>query len=244
MRVWDISPGYLNRQSLLGEHRELHGLYNILSEGKKGYSNHPETLRWVGAIGGLVVRHAQLVAEMSLRGYTDRTPLPLPEAKDEIWPDTFIDAPVNQLALLRDKYLDKEPGRIPFPENPQQLWAQHKYSVMARSPETYRRIGRAVAAGGTRAPMDDLAEDLVLLLRERPRVGRLSNAVEHMWGHVKDRAAPGDLASAGGGALAMLQRTQELAVRFDVHYLLHSTALSDLAAHLGQPSVFPILPAG
>jgi len=23
MRVWDINPGYLNRQSLLGEHREL-----------------------------------------------------------------------------------------------------------------------------------------------------------------------------------------------------------------------------
>lgn len=36
MRIWDISPAYLNRQSLLGEHRELHGLYNILSESKKG----------------------------------------------------------------------------------------------------------------------------------------------------------------------------------------------------------------
>jgi hypothetical protein len=25
VRVWDLSPGYLNRQSLLAEHRELHG---------------------------------------------------------------------------------------------------------------------------------------------------------------------------------------------------------------------------
>jgi len=30
MRLWDINPGYLNRQSLLGEHRELHGIVSIL----------------------------------------------------------------------------------------------------------------------------------------------------------------------------------------------------------------------
>ena len=30
MRIWDVNPGYLNRQSLLGEHRELHGIYIIL----------------------------------------------------------------------------------------------------------------------------------------------------------------------------------------------------------------------
>jgi len=27
MRIWDIDPGFLNAQSLLGEHRELHGIY-------------------------------------------------------------------------------------------------------------------------------------------------------------------------------------------------------------------------
>jgi len=48
MRVWDINPGYLNRQSLLGEHRELHGIISIIVNKKKGYANHPETVRWVG----------------------------------------------------------------------------------------------------------------------------------------------------------------------------------------------------
>ena len=35
MCVWDVHPGYLNRQSLLGEHRELHGIASILSQDKK-----------------------------------------------------------------------------------------------------------------------------------------------------------------------------------------------------------------
>ena len=48
MRIWDIHPGYLNNQSLLGEHRELHGIVSILVNKKKGYSQHPETKRWVG----------------------------------------------------------------------------------------------------------------------------------------------------------------------------------------------------
>ena len=46
MRIWDLHPGYLDRKRLLGEHRELHGLFNVVYLGKKGYSRHPETLRW------------------------------------------------------------------------------------------------------------------------------------------------------------------------------------------------------
>jgi len=63
MRIWDLSPGYLNRDSLLGEHRELHGLYSILVNGKQGYSRHPETLRWAEAVGGLGWRHRELALE-------------------------------------------------------------------------------------------------------------------------------------------------------------------------------------
>jgi len=73
MRVWDINPGYLNRQSLLGEHRELHGIVSIILKKKKGYSNHPETVRWIGYGWALRQRHRLLAAEMSLRGFTDRT---------------------------------------------------------------------------------------------------------------------------------------------------------------------------
>jgi len=52
MRVWDINPGYLNRQSLLGEHRELRGIASIIVLGKKGYSQHLETIRWWDYVSG------------------------------------------------------------------------------------------------------------------------------------------------------------------------------------------------
>jgi hypothetical protein len=47
MRIWDIDPGYLNRQSLLGEQREPHGIVSLIVNGKKGYSRNPETRRWL-----------------------------------------------------------------------------------------------------------------------------------------------------------------------------------------------------
>lgn len=102
MRIWDIDPACLCRQHLLGEHRELHALWNILTQDKKGYRNHPETQRWVGKLGALRQRHEQLVAEMDRRGYIHRTPLP--EAPDNTTlQDTFINTPEQQIELLRQK---------------------------------------------------------------------------------------------------------------------------------------------
>jgi len=71
MRVWDIHPKHLCRKHLLAEHRELHGLWNILTihKGKGGYSHHPETLRWVGKRKALYERHEKLVKEFFRRGY-------------------------------------------------------------------------------------------------------------------------------------------------------------------------------
>ncbi|MDX8387130.1 MAG: pyrimidine dimer DNA glycosylase/endonuclease V [Ghiorsea sp.] len=48
MRIWDIHPGYLARQQLLGEHRELHGLFNISHWERRGIQ---DTLRhYVGLV--------------------------------------------------------------------------------------------------------------------------------------------------------------------------------------------------
>jgi hypothetical protein len=229
VRIWDLPAGYLNRQSLLGEHRELHGLYNILIEGKTGYSRHPETLRWVGAVDAVCLRHACEVAEMTLRGYVDRTPLP-PAHRNVGWPATFVDEPGDQFRILRKKYSGRSQGRIPLPRNPQELWSQHKYSVLARDPDSYRRIGRAVARMGPRAPIDELARTLVLTLRERPGPGRLVNALEHMWGHVNEGASPPGKVAADGPA-ALLSRIQVLAAARRERFLLASTALSELAVY-------------
>ena len=227
MRIWDVSPGYLSRESLLGEHRELHGLYSILIHEKRGYSRHPETLRWVGCLSGLVQRHAQLVAEMDLRGYVDRTPL---RGRTEIvWPAAYIDVPGEQFGMLAAKYQGRTPGRIPLPRSPQDLWAHHKYSVMARDPSLYREIGRRVARFTRGAPLDGLAADLVLVLRLQPAGNRLLNALEHMWGHVAPHATASMKQRAASSPRRLLAATRRLAEENREPYLMSSTALSELA---------------
>ncbi len=230
MRVWDLSPGYLNRQSLLGEHRELHGLHSILLHRKKGYSHHPETLRWVGCLTGLARRHAHLAAEMGLRGYVDRTPINFSSATRIDWPRVFVTPPLGQYELLRSKYVGRPPGRIPLPRSAQELWAHHKYSVMARDQLTYREIGRRVARIRRHSDGAGVAEELVLILRTTPPRRDLLNALEHMWGYVSRAATVADKKVATTSAAGLLLKTRELAVQVKEPYLMASTALSDLAA--------------
>ena len=103
MRVWDVAPGYLNRGSLLSEHREIHGIAPILAHGKRGYSRHPETLRWTRCEHELVQRHLLLVAEMRLRGYRHTSPMAL-RVSARRWPRAFVTEPADQFVLLGAKY--------------------------------------------------------------------------------------------------------------------------------------------
>lgn len=105
MRVWDVDPKILCRQHLLGEHRELHGLWNILTKhgGVGGYAKHPETLRWVGRERALYLRHEALVAEFTRRGYRHGTPIDECLAIGSAVQDTFINTLEEQLDILRAK---------------------------------------------------------------------------------------------------------------------------------------------
>ncbi|MGC8838464.1 MAG: DUF1722 domain-containing protein [Anaerolineae bacterium] len=228
MRVWDIHPGYLNRQSLLGEHQELHALLTIVEEGRRGYAHHPETRRWREHLHALRLRHEMVVAEMRLRGYRHQSPVTVGEPFH--WPESFVDPPARQFALLEEKYRGKEPGRIPLPRSTQELWAQHKYSVLARDPARYRTLGQSLAGPGGEAPFADLALDLVRLLRQPPSPGGVRNALEHMWGYVRQEGTP--FPDGLQEPRVLLAAIQERAVRGGVRYLLESTALSDLAVWL------------
>lgn len=108
MRVWDIEPKYLCRKHLLGEHRELHGLWNILTkhQAKGGYSKHPETLRWVGKTRALYERHEALVREFTKRGYQHHTPLDKKLAKGKKGQDEYINTLKEQKVLLKAKPCD------------------------------------------------------------------------------------------------------------------------------------------
>jgi hypothetical protein len=103
MRVWDLPPGRLCRSHLLAEHRELHAIWSILTKNKKGYSRHPETLRWAGRLKALYLRHGLLVREFRRRGYAHRTPLDARLARGKAVQDAFVDTPESQLAMLKRK---------------------------------------------------------------------------------------------------------------------------------------------
>jgi hypothetical protein len=103
MRIWDISPKRLCRNHLLGEHRELHAIWSVLINGKKGYAHHPETLRWRGKLKALYHRHDALVQEMADRGYEHRSPLPKRLAGGSAVQRVFVATRNAQMQLLRSK---------------------------------------------------------------------------------------------------------------------------------------------
>ena len=104
MRIWDLPPAKLCRAHLLGEHRELHAIWSILTQNKKGYSLHPETLRWKGKLKALYFRHEELVQEMNLRGFAHQSPLNCKLAKGKSKQDVFIDSITDQIKNLQQKH--------------------------------------------------------------------------------------------------------------------------------------------
>lgn len=106
MRIWDLPPDRLCRSHLLGEHRELHAIWSVLTKGRTGYSRHPETLRWHGRLRALWLRHEALAAEMQRRGYQHASPLDETLATGDAVQTQLIDTVDEQLAILRAKGCD------------------------------------------------------------------------------------------------------------------------------------------
>lgn len=101
-----MPPSDLCRQHLLGEHRELHALWSIITKNKKAYSKHPETLRWKGKLHALHLRHETLVSEMQKRGYNHNSPLDPLLATGESRQDILITSIDEQKDALRKKGCD------------------------------------------------------------------------------------------------------------------------------------------
>jgi hypothetical protein len=103
MRIWDIEPSRLCRNHLLGEHRELHAIWSILTKNKKGYSRHPETLRWKGKLKALYLRHALLVRELEKRAYRHESDLAKCLALGRARQNQFVNSYKEQLSILKRK---------------------------------------------------------------------------------------------------------------------------------------------
>jgi len=103
MRICDLEPKKLCLKHLVAEHGELHSLWSVLVNKKKGFSKHPETLRWKGKLKALFLRHEKLVKELVNRGYSHRSPLDVSLAKGKARQDEYKDTVEEQIKLLKKK---------------------------------------------------------------------------------------------------------------------------------------------
>ena len=103
VRIWDLDPRVLCDRHLLGEHRELHAIWSILTTGKTGYANHPETRRWRGRLAALYARHDEQIAEMDRRGFRHASPLDRHLATGAVRQTEFVDPPAAQRARLAER---------------------------------------------------------------------------------------------------------------------------------------------
>jgi len=106
MRIWDLSVEKLCNKHLLGEHRELHAIHSILTNKKKGYSNHPETLRWKHKLSALRKRHSEQVKEMQRRGWNHNSNLPSVRSlsdHDQDKQNNFVNTLEEQIRILKEK---------------------------------------------------------------------------------------------------------------------------------------------
>jgi hypothetical protein len=100
MRIWDLEPERLCDRHLLGEHRELHAIWTVLTTGKRGYARHPETLRWRDRLAALYARHDAEVAEMRRRGFRPANPLGERPATGSAHQTERVDSVEDQRARL------------------------------------------------------------------------------------------------------------------------------------------------
>ena len=106
MRIWHekLIP-ILCRQHLLGLWREANGAYKIITENKKGYSNHPAVLEFKKAPLALCDRLYWVRYEMLKRGYNSK---PMPSSPVNIVPNEVEqwETLQEQIEILKAKKCD------------------------------------------------------------------------------------------------------------------------------------------
>jgi hypothetical protein len=103
MRIWDIPASKSCVKHLLGEHRELHAIWNILTQINSGCSRHPETLRWKGKLAALYLRHEELVNEMIGRNYRHKSELNRKYVTGCSSQNQFVNTYDEQIKILKNK---------------------------------------------------------------------------------------------------------------------------------------------
>ena len=235
-QILDIHPGYLGNQELINETGFLHRLISeseaANAERKNVNNQGPQT---ECQDGWDAYRHYLWnLAEMKFRGIRHEYP-EIPVLKNEMQDNLPVplSSPAQQLGYLYNRPDIDNGARIPLPKNSQQLWAQHKYSILARDVNLYRELGPGVAKMKSVTDFSKLAEHLTLSLRIQPNIGGIRNALQHMWGYVSDRDE-GNTRISEWSLQKLNHAIQDEVVKHGEKYLMHSTALTDLQTWLPE----------
>ena len=78
-------------------------MWVVITEKKRGYSMHPETLRWNGKLKAMYQRHEKLVDEMKRRGYNHHSPLDKRKATGNEIQNEFVNSVEEQIQILKKK---------------------------------------------------------------------------------------------------------------------------------------------
>ena len=234
VRVWDIHPGYLSRQNLLGQHVEIHAIFSVITCGKEGYARHPETMRWRQNLQRLREMHRLTVAEMCLRGYGHRSPLPEVDCGGDGESFCWVNPPEYQFGLLHAKYAPTaRVGRIPLPKRGSHFWAHHKYAVMSRGYVYYKEI-QAYMRDKTDCLIEEegaLVSRVLEIIHSPMEQRAFRNTVDHLWGYFKEIATVAEkeayLAKKETEPALLLPYFYQLASAYGIEYLLHSTIFTD-----------------
>ncbi|MDQ1372293.1 MAG: hypothetical protein QG582_1209, partial [Candidatus Thermoplasmatota archaeon] len=81
----------------------------------RGYSRHPEVMRWRGKLNALLSRHEEDVREMEARGYKHRSPLSVsdvPCGHEGALQECLLELREDQARKLKLKGCECDPPRV------------------------------------------------------------------------------------------------------------------------------------
>lgn len=225
MKIWDCFPAYLNKNQLVAEHRELHGIMQMVERGYPVRSDmDPHIANWLQAPQAIAWRHSLVAEEMRLHEIAHkspidsfRTPVEWPPFSKEITLSMQFDQ-VNALA---------HDARLVIPNETETLIQQSAFSVMARDPALYKYLQQESHHG--RLVMTELLKEVSEIVRKPVQVEVYERVINSMWRYCKQAPEAFTFSSSEHRPARRIRAMQFLAGKYRWPELWQSTALTDLA---------------
>ncbi|MBD1389571.1 hypothetical protein IC617_09030 [Neiella sp. HB171785] len=225
MKIWDCYPAYLCQSMLVAEHRELHGLLQIVERGQTvDKSADPYIASWLDRPQAIAARHEQLVAEMRLLDIEHKSPVTINVGPIE-WPPMSSDIGVGiqfeQLAAT------SEDARLKSPTKPDELLQQNALSIMAREPSLYKYLQRENQSG--RLKLIEVQREVTEVIRRPVQIEYLERVVATMWRYCEQAPEAFTFSSNRRDPKRKMKAIQFLASKYKWPEIWQTTALTDLA---------------